>query len=1225
MDRDIIDINEVKNHPAVPVIENEDAFLATLNDYKINDISDPNQVQIQKDGDRYIFTIFDTENNKTTFALRNKGNVEVFITAFLDRQKTQDQEVAVYMTWIERNQLIIKKWTYEEMQKLRGEVFEHNVNSRNPDKIEDRIDMLKDFFDAQKDESRREAFWLTSKYSRSPMERDFWAINKQEAKKRLKDLKNIETEFKKLNKKEIVENDELNYDLTKNRLINLSMQLDKLSANVPLFETQNNALKSGTTDITPDYKIDVARMNKSQAKRLLKTIKDYNEKQRKVSNISSDASQEHLKARDMSGLQAYLEWVVNWTINPSVTPFDPKWQDDYNAMVDFDKSWQNDYPNLSWRNPDNNDKNISNNNPNNPTTWNEQLNQNDQVNNNGKVKDQYWNWVDAVWWWWIFWWIDHGTEWRQDQSERWQKFYKSFGNVALLAGGIFLGIKALGATWRIIRWKKKEWDRWWLWWTAWLLLLTAGRPQDLFKWGYASEKFADLLRLIGIDGKKNDGSAESSQQSVEQSTTWAMALFNGMKYEDMAKIIETNNGKMKLKPDVRQARLTDAKNKLPTASVDEKANLQWKIAFLEAIGQNDDRWLLDLALTSMGVSYPTLSSSPNSTFNESAQAFIQRSIDLGELMNSKDYQKTNNESDEKIREYMAGNMTLEELENSGAFEKKVSLSQDVQNLLKSQIETLSITDDKDKQNLTEAVMQFYQDWPTSDKSGFKIEKDGDNIIISTYGEKTPITLDKKINWLPVTFDTTKEAIRVANLTNRIKNLSRNLKPAKDDKPFHIESMTTGSGVGWIAFDNQDRYKVWTTDVTMISTSWLEDVSKIISQDENKKIYVEYLNGLWHRDWWTHHNETTVVIPPPPVDDEDEDDEDDDVGTIDEKALEKDLEEIDKLTDMTDAVKTKVKQDYNDFYKKYPSFKTIGVELVANGSILNVNSYKKTTPIDFSKSQIEWLNIDFDNFEDLFKTANLTNKIRNTFQNIESESIIDPFHVDAIDIKFDNKSLRDRKPDVAAVSDWLWRGWLEKTSAKLAEGYNKDLYVKYLNDLRLIEDKSLWFFNLINNINTPDKKQKIIDWFKSFYKNHPSEEKDIKLGLDQNWNAYLETYDQITNIDINWKKISGLSLQFSTYEELFKIANLINKTKSITEEKETSPNSDWEVFDITYLWALEFYWKEKTIRIFDETWLTNNSEKFYERANKFLLESYLNERWKNKGTQGQSDLNRTINS
>ncbi|HCY21799.1 TPA: hypothetical protein DIC40_08390 [Patescibacteria group bacterium] len=123
--------------------------------------------------------------------------------------------------------------------------------------------------------------------------------------------------------------------------------------------------------------------------------------------------------------------------------------------------------------------------------------------------------------------------------------------------------------------------------------------------------------------------------------------------------------------------------------------------------------------------------------------------------------------------------------------------------------------------------------------------------------------------------------------------------------------------------------------------------------------------------------------------------------------------------------------------------------------MNVNSYRKTTPIDFNKNQVAGLNIDFGNFEDMFKTANLTNKIRSTFENIQSQKIIDPFgqKIANDDIIFDDKSIRNRRPDVAAVSDGLWRGGLRTVSPKLTETSNKQLYIEYLNNLWLMQDKA----------------------------------------------------------------------------------------------------------------------------------------------------------------------------
>lgn len=435
-------------------------------------------------------------------------------------------------------------------------------------------------------------------------------------------------------------------------------------------------------------------------------------------------------------------------------------------------------------------------------------------------------------------------------------------------------------------------------------------------------------------------------------------------------------------------------------------------------------------------------------------------------------------------------------------------------------------------------------------------------------------------------------------------------------PFYLDI------TGEITFDNTKIYEIWKQDLTLISKEWLKDSSRKFSDKANKETYVNYLNGLGVRGGGENQNITEVIIPATIVtgstdlDVTDDDIEENDSNIIEQEKLQKDLDQIDTL-DISDVAKDKIKKDYTEFYKKYPSIKTIWVELIADGNTLNVKSYRKITPIDFNKNQVVWLNIDFGNFEDMFKTANLTNKIRSTFENITSKKTIDPFGQKTFndDITFDDKSVRDWRPDVAAVSDGLWRGSLRTVSPKLAETSNKQLYIKYLNDLWLMQDKAEGFFPIIDQFSNFDTKQKIIDWFKSFYKNHPSEEKNIKFEKN-NEETLLKTYEQSTPIDLVSKKIIWLSLQFDTYEELFKVANLINKAKDVTIDKEI----DWdEAFDITYLWALEFYGTQKTIRVFSEDGLIQNSEKFEERSNKRLLEDYLNKRWRDSHWQTNQEI------
>lgn len=1239
MDTQKIQITEAKNTlQALEVVNSPDKFLLLLDQHNITDLSDKTKIQIQKDGDRYVFSLFGN-NMETKFSVA-WYNAREFISKFLEKQKAADEHIAVQLTGL---QLEIMRGKDERISSLNNQLSTHEQDATDPEVIKERIAALKDFFENQRDDGRRERFWISSKYSRSWQERQYRKIHKEEAEKRLKDLKNIEKSMKKVDKW-LSTDFYLNEELTELELKNISQQLDNLSNNVPQFELQNQSLRNGNADITPNYEIDVTKLNKKQAERLLKAIKEYNEKQAKVTKITQQADQEQMRARDLSGLQKYLNDVLNNKIDPTIIPYVSQFKDDAEYLYKLDSSLQNDYPLLSVSEA--------------ATANQQQLNQGEDLTwANGNI-DNKWQWKtswqgienkdnaensesfdDAVRKWGLYGGIDYRTKDMQDQSPRWQQFYKSFGNIALLVGWGFLLWKSIKSTWNIIRGKWTGKDRGRVGASAGLLLLTAGRPQDLFKGGYASEKFADILNWIGIGGKKNNESASTgtSLETLPQAVTGASLLFGKETYGKIKDMVQLDSdGKMIIKPDVRDNQLAYYNDIIshPAGKTAEEVNqAKARKEFLERIGKNDKNRVIDLALRGVWLSWEELNKPENKdkAFNDQATNVIQRSLELGALMDSKWYDKTNGEVDDKILSFVqTGSPTLAELEEQGVFEKKVNIPADIKTKFDAQIDALTGLDDAQKKQLREALYQFYMDLP-GQKPDIKLETKEGKLVLTTYNESTPIDISN--NTIPglytkdgvnaLTFPMKKELLRVANLTNYIKHITRNLTTTKE-KPFYIEVGWAGLGKR-LKFDNSKWYEVWKTDTAMISNDSLEKVSRQLINDDNKEAYATYLNN--QKTWKGGENENSlfaipVVVPGGNNEDSNSSNESEidesDVNIIDQAELQKDLEQIDAL-DLSDAQKEKLKKDYKEFYQKYPTFKTIWVELIADGKILKVRSYNKETPIDFGKSQIAGLNIDMDNFEDLFKTANLTNKIRNTFWNINSKSLVDPFHQDpGFDITFDDKSIRDRRPDVAAVSDWLWRGGLKKTSPKLTETSNKQLYIQYLNNLRLMEDKANGFFLLRDNISNFDTTQKIIDWFKAFYKEHPSEEKDIKFEKNDQW-ICLVTYEQSTPIDLINKKVKGLSLQFDTYEELFKVANLINRIESITADKQTDKQYDPEdgPFDITWLGALEFYGKEKTVRINsenwdlirgDDKWLRDVSEKFDERPNKYLLENYLNNRW-----------------
>ena len=850
-----IELTEANNTPSwIEVINTPDAFLWKLETNNIKDLAS-DKIDIWQDGNRYIFSI----DGKTSFSVVGKNNFEAFVNAFYDNAETAEIKAVAKLNWLKLEVLFGND---PKISQYEAELKEHREQANDPYITQQRIDRLQEFFENQIDATRRNTFWATSSYPKQ--QREYRRTHREEAKKRLKSLKRLEKELNKINQglSEYSDTNAYQQDL---ELKTIAEELDKLSDQVPNFVSTKMDIITGKADISPSYGLEIN--SKKDAKKLLKSLEKYNKELKKITEKTQNAAQENFRAEDLDSLQKYLNDVVNNKIDPATIPWTAAHKAAFNELVKLDASLKDTFPmlstkemekagTLSWNQDDITQQNTgSTTSPNNQSwtdnLWNNPQNNNETTNN--------WSFNEAVKNWWLYGWLNHLTEWFQDQSQRGQNFYKSFGNVALLAGWIFLGVKALWATWRLIRGKKKEGDRWWVAGTAGLLLATAGRPQDIFKWGYSSEKIAGLLSWIGIGNKKegnnesgngwnvenNSNTVTNSPQETLKAATGAMTLFGPMTYEQMKTILKPDSdGKLKLDWNTYDAMLAEAKadKENPITLPKDKATAAAREAFLEKIGKDDKKGIIDLALTSMGITWNKLNDTANSknTFSESAEKYIQKAIALGNFMDTKNYEQTNGELQNSIQEYMKWDKTLEQLESEWVFEKQVNIPDEVKASIKTQIDALDISDNKKKQIFKDAVHQFYYNWNSSDKDLFKIEKWTDGqIIMSTYKEKTPITLDRKLSGLAIQYPTTKETLRVANLTNRIKDLSREKQPANNDEtPFRLDETNR------ITFNDSTIFDLLNQDTTLISKSWLESVSKKLSSKENKEKYINYLNDRW---------------------------------------------------------------------------------------------------------------------------------------------------------------------------------------------------------------------------------------------------------------------------------------------------------------------------------------------------------------------------------------------
>lgn len=149
----------------------------------------------------------------------------------------------------------------------------------------------------------------------------------------------------------------------------------------------------------------------------------------------------------------------------------------------------------------------------------------------------------------------------------------------------------------------------------------------------------------------------------------------------------------------------------------EKKN-EAAVSFLKSIGKDDDKRVMDLALTGMGIkSVDDLKNNPASTFNETASEAIVRLRSVTEYMEEHLYNKINPETQPLVDKYIASGKDIKELEDLDArgdvFYKETTLVDKTG--LESQITTLAGDNIQRKQDLLLAINTFYDQMPNASK------------------------------------------------------------------------------------------------------------------------------------------------------------------------------------------------------------------------------------------------------------------------------------------------------------------------------------------------------------------------------------------------------------------------------------------------------------------------------------------------------------------------------
>ena len=437
-------------------------------------------------------------------------------------------------------------------------------------------------------------------------------------------------------------------------------------------------------------------------------------------------------------------------------------------------------------------------------------------------------------------WIDQ-TNMKPEQKE----FWAWAGNLAITWGAIFLGWKMLSSAFKMAFKSNKE-KKTGIYdgsnrarlgipvgLTFWANARKGEGLSKMFTWGAMTEKIGGMFGGAA-------SSAEANKQSPQEKETritltewfpWVTALFNGLTYGDMKPYLVQDGDRIKVNPDKYDSLLEMFKNgskKNPTAA-----------AFLEkSVGKDDNRYVIDLALTGMWIDREKLKD-PKGDFNKTASESLGRLARVMERMDSKGYNKMNAETQYLVQKYIAGDKTndLDDLEKRGdIFYKEVEIKD--QTWLASKAKELANGNIQKEQNILLALNTFYDNMPTSNK---KIELIGKwpEVTFKTYDQETSINLDKKtIPWFSANKEFTSyyETFKAASLTNYIKKVCKE-KIAVKDKPFYLSAGRD------ITFDNA---KIFSTDfdTEIISGGWrgaLQEVSQTL--EANKQAYCDYLNSV----------------------------------------------------------------------------------------------------------------------------------------------------------------------------------------------------------------------------------------------------------------------------------------------------------------------------------------------------------------------------------------------
>lgn len=829
-----VDINDSKWEALVELNQTLD-FSKELEKYNITDLEN-SRLTIKNDGKKYIFAI----DGQNAFCVGGKNTFEQIVKEFYSQQTTEEINLVLERTTL-------------KVSILKNTNITANYQESNIEKpidiltIQNRIDAYKEFFKAQVDDVKRNAFWLS--YNTAGKEKSGYKITKEVAKSQLRILENMEKRLQKLQKTDryTPENQGIATQELAITLPEFSKQLDAFERSAPEFVAFQNDIVLEKSDIT-SFDLRWSINNIAGAQRVLGILEKFNRQELRLTQTTLELAKQQEYARDLLSLEKYLQKVIaDGNFDPSVLQFTARHQAAMNYLA------SDSTINGLLNNKNNADVNT--------VIINDPKLQEEYNKLTAKEKAQYTDRKDAF----AKWGINGLTEFGLDQtkmSPEQKETWKGVGNLAVTGGLIFLWWKAISTAFKALSksGRKKlneEWDWGWLWlpvagtlasnmltWESPLALLTGGKGTEYLTW---------------LFGGKKDSSKEQNQ-AVDTYTKWfggISAIFGESTCGQMANSLEIRDNKMKLKPNFVNDIISLAKN---NPSDTQKVNAAEAI---QLIWEDDPNGLIHMTLISMGLSYDALKNIENADkpFKERAAGAIARLASVVTYMKQNGYNRINSDQLSAIQDYIAkkdGKMDdLDTLQKrlGDVFEDSAKAPDEAtKEQRKQKVNTLALTD-TEKQELLSSIRSFWMERPLAkDLKQFDIQQKGGYIEFTTYGKTTKIDIKNKtivgledVNKSSIRFQSTFELLKVANLTNRIFDLVKNNQNPVTKDPFEIHWIWEG-----IKYDNT---KFWSNpfnttnhfDTTMISwgpSGMLKEISPIL--EKNKKGYLVLLNAEYNR-------------------------------------------------------------------------------------------------------------------------------------------------------------------------------------------------------------------------------------------------------------------------------------------------------------------------------------------------------------------------------------------